>query len=38
MKIYCNNCKTNTTHVDQGPDIRPDKRFYCIICRKSNSK
>ena len=30
--------KKETEHEDQGSDIRPDRRYYCKICRKCNEK
>jgi len=36
MKIQCKSCKKETDHVNQGNDIRPDKRYYCSVCRTSN--
>lgn len=38
LLIYCKDCKKKTEHVDQGGDIRPDKRYYCAKCRTANPK
>lgn len=38
MKLYCKTCKEETEHVDQGNDIPKHKRYYCSVCRTSNTK
>lgn len=37
MKLYCKSCKKETDHIDQGNDIPKNKRYYCSLCRTSNS-
>lgn len=38
MTIFCRVCEKETDHVDQGNDIRPDRRYYCSVCRNTNPK
>ena len=38
LLIFCKKCKKETDHEDQGRDIRPDRRYFCKICKRCNEK